>query len=399
MAQSRQLDDRVGLDPTVLARELTAVRNRRRFMPSFKSVIKTNRGFSLRHGRRNLPEGRICVFCGAQSDSHTKEDVIPNWLKSLTGKKDRFVAQGGVFRRPSKKKPFSRYWFSACLGCNKESNLSLEMPTRQTFIQLLNGTSITVEQGRKLLDWFDKVRVGVWVGELTHRENVFNLAPKFFVNDRMATTDRVLIFGAAHLFVNALTFGPLNDPIFTLTPSFFWLAANNLAFVSISSPGVAARLMGLPYFEQSRSQKDGKTVTKLRAPHNGPIRNRLSCMDSGFMALAESIINVPVSSSLPYYSDFVRGFPLGSNRSDLHVVTTQSVRRLSSLDHIALRTGFKTQSDIFHASRAVADEARRWVTYENPPPPITGDDTKDLRERAMYFEHWKLAEAGYLWNY
>jgi hypothetical protein len=44
----------------------------------------------------------------------------------------------------------------------------------------------------KLLDWFDKVRISLWLAMQFQNKGNFNFEPKYFINSRVGLKDRML---------------------------------------------------------------------------------------------------------------------------------------------------------------------------------------------------------------
>lgn len=57
------------------------------------------------------------------------------------------------------------FTFPACTACN-DKYAKLESAVKPILLDLMAGNSVTPEQINMLLDWFDKVRLGIWLGQL-----------------------------------------------------------------------------------------------------------------------------------------------------------------------------------------------------------------------------------------
>ena len=178
---------------------------------------------------------RRCLFCGEPftGQGHNFEHVIPRWL----------VQEADLSKRtapidfPSKKfsAAMSRIGGRSCETCNDASS-DLEGRARIAYVKIRDGDDLSPSDGRSLLNWLDKIRVGMWLWSLDIGKDDYGITPKFRINDRMAHKDRVLlaakyppgppmkgleIWGATECFV--------------WSPSAIGFLINNIALVSISS--------------------------------------------------------------------------------------------------------------------------------------------------------------------
>lgn len=189
---------------------------------------------------------KTCIFCGAKPNGKhsSREHVLPMWLLELTGNPHR-----KVFLRDGMR-PFSTYHFRACRACNSEAGEILESRAKTIVERILRDEPLSARDLDYLLDWFDKIRIGLWLAELTLDGNTFNIRPKFFVNDRMRLRDRLLVIYRGENFAPGLgTVGthPLSNPLFSLMPGAFVLRINNTLFLNISAEFCLSRGFGFPY--------------------------------------------------------------------------------------------------------------------------------------------------------
>jgi hypothetical protein len=109
---------------------------------------------------------KFCVFCGKLPQEKNKEHVLPRWLIALTGNPNRIGSFGIDFT----KKPFSvrrfsfdSFTFPACSDCNAAFSL-LEATAEPVVRKMLAFQPVNSSELIVLLDWLDKVRVGMWLG-------------------------------------------------------------------------------------------------------------------------------------------------------------------------------------------------------------------------------------------
>ena len=135
-----------------------------------------------------------CVFCGMAvgKSARSREHVIPMWLLRATGDPHRKIkidsdpVTGADIVRPA-----STFHFPACDKCNESYGRKLETQAKKAMEALFDGKSLAVSQCYWLLDWLDKVRVGLWLGyNMLHKEE---FAPKFRIDQRIGIKDRIAI--------------------------------------------------------------------------------------------------------------------------------------------------------------------------------------------------------------
>jgi len=117
-----------------------------------------------------LSKPKLCVFCGHRAVEKTKEHVIPSWLIEMTGNPNRQIILGSFFSNFIKDKEvqnkqisFNSFTFPACKNCNARFS-DLEVRAKPIIEKLINNNPISAFDFDILLDWFDKVRIGLWVG-------------------------------------------------------------------------------------------------------------------------------------------------------------------------------------------------------------------------------------------
>lgn len=219
---------------------------------------------------------KICVFCGSMPEgrARSREHVLPKWLLAMTGDPNRRTHLVGGSR------PFSTYHFNACIACNRAAGEELEAEARRTMEALLSRQSVSANQIDGILDWFDKVRVGLWLASLVGQSHTFKVSPRYFINDRLRTQDRLLVVYQARPYVRGLTFIGSHTPEFQLMPSVFGLKVNDLCFLNVSSVFCLAKSIGFPY-------------PKFVIPQEGTTRE-LYGMNSGFEFVSKQGIELPL---------------------------------------------------------------------------------------------------------
>jgi len=199
----------------------------------------------------------ICIFCGDKSLSKNKEHVLPKWLIEHTGPLNRKV-RIGFNKKTGKPREFSynSFTFPACESCNTKF-AKLESLTKPVVLKLLSFSPLSKSDFHILLDWFDKVRVGLWLGFFYLDKNLGKIDPEFHISSRIGLHDRMLHIIRVDGNKDELSFRGCDMPSFYYTPSCFSIIINNYCFINISSPFLFSRRLGFPYPSKSFYRKDG----------------------------------------------------------------------------------------------------------------------------------------------
>lgn len=207
---------------------------------------------------------KYCVFCGNPPTEKNKEHVIPRWLIELTGNPNRKVRLGFSFntKNPAEFREFAfdQFTFPACEACNLEHS-KLEAHAKELMLRVLGSGSLKAEEISVLLDWFDKVRVGLWLGFHQLNKNFFDVEPNFHIARRIGQFDRALFIQKSDFASTRLSFGGADTPAFSYTPSVFTLIVNNFYFTNISSAFLLARRLGFPYPQEMALLPDREEVS------------------------------------------------------------------------------------------------------------------------------------------
>jgi len=122
-----------------------------------------------------------CIFCGNPPTEKNKEHVIPRWLIELTGGPKRAWYLGVKFSeldKPARVFSADQFQFPACEACNTRYS-DLEGRTKGYFLKLWDNKPLTAAEWDDLLDWFDKVRIGLFIGNMILNKDLPIPNPKF----------------------------------------------------------------------------------------------------------------------------------------------------------------------------------------------------------------------------
>lgn len=186
---------------------------------------------------------KFCIFCGAEPENKNKEHVIPQWLSKHTG---RFNAVCKFNKETTTAQiPFSTLTFPACTKCN-EAFGKLEAAVKPILLGLMNGERLSAEQISLLLDWFDKIRVGMWLAELTLAKKVDEIEPRFHIADRMGKKDRMLIVERIKDGGQGIGLVGIDTVLFEHSPSAFALIIDDFIFTNASEYSLVDKRLGFP---------------------------------------------------------------------------------------------------------------------------------------------------------
>ena len=176
----------------------------------------------------------------------------------MTGDKNRIASFGidyskifnpGIEKESisRRKYPFLKFTFPACKQCNESYGSNLEVATQSILTNIMNTQEINANDILILLDWFDKVRIGLWLGYLYYNKQLENIDPKFFINDRIATKDRALFIYKCQEKVKGINIVGPSGMLFSMIPSCFLIRINDYFFLNISKEFLLLEDLGFPF--------------------------------------------------------------------------------------------------------------------------------------------------------
>lgn len=209
-----------------------------------------------------------CIFCGKLISEKSREHVIPQWLIEMTGDVKRTATFSMDYSKifddkiereniKSRVYPFLQFTFPACKRCNEMYGSGLERDAKIVLTKVLAGQKINVDETVTLLDWFDKVRIGLWLGYLYYNEQLESLDPKFYIDDRMGQKDRALFIYKCKGNLKGINMMGPGGMLFSMIPSCFLLRINNYVFLNISNDALLLKDLGYPYVTIKSMDSDG----------------------------------------------------------------------------------------------------------------------------------------------
>lgn len=186
---------------------------------------------------------KFCVFCGNPPEHKNQEHIIPQWLIRYTARGKKAILTDNSTHTIS----FQNFTLPACEKCNLEF-AKLEANTQQIMIKVLTGQPITGMDASVLMDWFDKVRVGLWLAQLCLNPSI-RIEPHMFISQRMGYQDRALMIQKepAHPNMHGILLIGTQSPLFHGLPCAFQMVIDNYIFTNISSIRLVSKQLGFPY--------------------------------------------------------------------------------------------------------------------------------------------------------
>ncbi len=191
-----------------------------------------------------------CIFCGNTPTDKNKEHIIPRWLISLTGDAKREWYLGirtNQPDRPERRFSADQFTFPACEICNSRYS-ALEARAKGHVEKLLSETTLLAHEWDDLMDWFDKIRIGLWIGNMILNKDWPIPDPSFYIDQRLAKKDRCLfVYEHPDPKYTGLNIIGASDPVFFYYPSVFMLVINRLIFINASYEFMLSARMGFPF--------------------------------------------------------------------------------------------------------------------------------------------------------
>lgn len=188
-----------------------------------------------------------CVFCGKEPEEKNKEHILSRWLIEMTGDPRRNAHFGFDFEQMRNSEySFQQFVFPACKACN-EVRSDWESRVKNIFVDLIANKSLTIKKIDMLMDWFDKVRIGLWLGYYQLNRNIAGIEPRLSINNRMGKKDRLLVIYKGEKSPKKLIAVGGNTLAFQYTPSCFMLRVNEYVFFNFSLDYLLAKRVGFPF--------------------------------------------------------------------------------------------------------------------------------------------------------
>lgn len=185
-------------------------------------------------------------------ESKNREHVLPLWLIELTGNPNRIVDFGidknSIFGSEPKiwQYAFDQYQFPSCFKCNKEFG-KLEQIIQHAMSCLLSKEPLSAWDFHHLLNWLDKVRIGLWLGRRYLDKNITGVRPKYYIASRMGITDRMLSIYWTDSERKGLSIIGSDGPLFIYNPCCISMVVNNICIFNMATDYLFSRRLGFPF--------------------------------------------------------------------------------------------------------------------------------------------------------
>lgn len=208
---------------------------------------------------------KFCVFCGKKPKDKNKEHIIPQWLIKMTGESNRMAYWGYDYQDfyndngskiKLRKYPFLKFTFPACEKCNSQFGDELESKAKTVIENILQGKILLENDIVTLLDWFDKIRIGMWLAYIYYNKDM-DFMPKFHISSRVGKTDRALFVYKVKEHCEGLNFFGPGTQLYSNFPICFGLRINEYFFLNIATDNLLLEDLGFPYPESIAWDKEG----------------------------------------------------------------------------------------------------------------------------------------------
>lgn len=338
-----------------------------------------------------------CVFCGGIPEKKTKEHVLPQWLLEETGDPSRTVYLGLIkdFRNGFRPREFAfdQFCFPACDRCNNQYS-GLEDQAKSVLRRIMCAAEVDVGDASLLLDWFDKVRVGLWLGLNQLDKNYVGIQPSFFIASRIGQYDRLLCVEKSDSTRNKLNFGGADTISFAFTPSAFTLIINKYYFTNVSSMFLVSRRLGFPYPREAHvcsaaerievkmdpgRERVALPLIRRRMPHKGPVLYQ-PMFPGGLIDGSMSIYDTPYVRR--HSLDHARG------RGNLFLESNGGIREYYSGEKVSLEPQhLQHDQTLFVQSAIHVCEWQNWLNSQLPSL-----DKLSRQERAYIKKRFGMAD-------
>lgn len=265
-----------------------------------------------------------CVFCGEKITGKSKEHIIPQWLMRLTGDPNREIHLGIDFPKQDdwavnpdsfiRKFRFSAFQFPACSQCNSEFS-TLENNTKIVIEKILNREAVNIGEIDTLLDWFDKIRIGLWLGYYFLNKNITQIDPHFAIKKRLAAKDRMLAIYHFSDITDGINFIGADTLAFQHSPTCFGFRINGYYFFNLSTDYIFSKSLGFPYFTNPTYVKENTEAPSITAGEfvsgTGKIKRKI---------LKKDILDTPAQYVQPMFNNiFAEDFDKERYKSNVYV--------------------------------------------------------------------------------
>lgn len=182
----------------------------------------------------------------------------------MTGDPNRVVKFGTNFETQKIIEfAWSSFVMPSCEACNTQYS-QLENEAKTVVEALVERRPLKATAYLTLLDWLDKVRVGLWLAYHVLQANPTGITPAFYINTRLGTKDRFVAFYPIETDTPGLNAFGVESFLFHSAPSCFALRINNVLLLNGSADFLFAARCGFPFPRIRRLLTDGPNAGLLQ---------------------------------------------------------------------------------------------------------------------------------------
>ena len=307
-----------------------------------------------------------CVFCGGVPEKKNKEHVVPQWLSKYLGRYKSICDLGWVTEA---KIPFSGLTFPACTACNSK-DADLEAQAKLVVENLMESKPVTGMQISILMDWFDKLRTGIWLGELMLSKRLDAIDPNYYINDRIALKDRMLIIERFDITGKGLGLAGIDTQMFMYSPNVFQLWMHNISITNASATGIVGGKLGFPHIYAVSKTENKKFEADVSPGRNKTTHPVIMNVDG----LHKTVVYQPLFKeykALPYcdtpyvhqhsydYDTGIGGIFIQKNNNEIKYINPN--------DKVSLMPKAQPESQILNSHRRVYELQKHVFEKNNKP--------------------------------
>ena len=190
---------------------------------------------------------KFCVFCGKPPVDKNREHIIPQWLIKYTGRGKMPMVKVLKDGKWEPKISYMNFTMPACEACNEEFS-DLEGKVKSILLNVLGEKPVSAREISLLLDWFDKVRLGLRLSAVYLQNGLHQEAPHTFIKERTGLTDRMLIIEKIKPQPDIrLAFPDTGTGYFKSAAQSFQFIIDNYVFTNASAYMMVSSKLGFPY--------------------------------------------------------------------------------------------------------------------------------------------------------
>lgn len=190
---------------------------------------------------------KFCVFCGQPPVDKNREHIIPQWLIKYTNRGKMPVVKVLQDGELKPKISYQNFTMPACEACNEKFS-ELEGAVKPILLNILAEKPVSAREISILLDWFDKVRLGLRLSMVYLQNGLNQEKPHTFINQRTGLVDRMLIIEKIKQQPDVrLAFPDIHTQFFKSAAQSFQFVIDNYVFTNASAHFLVSGKLGFPY--------------------------------------------------------------------------------------------------------------------------------------------------------